>query len=232
MSGNRRWVISITTVVLALLHVCAKQRKRKQERDKMGPIDGPASNRITIGAASDGNLPRAPAAAKWHVGFRYAETNLLGFELSVTNKSDIYMLVFERGHRRMHISYHRDGRLHYKADRPNADSVPIMTDYPTGLMTPMVKQKIRPLNVVDREEVGITGWGMAEVERAALRTFTPGAEDILIVQPQALSLGFCVNVIGPQSFPRAARGGDRIIERRYVQGVVKLEIEIFDWLAP
>jgi hypothetical protein len=231
MSGNRPWVIACTAFAVALLHVCAKERQRKRKRDELQPVNRSANNGTRIGAAGDNNPPRAPGSAKWNVGFRHKETTLLGFELKVTKNADIYMLVFERGHRRMHISYHRDGRFHYKADRPNADSVPIMRDYPTGIMTPVGGLRVCPLNVVDRQEVGITGWGMADVERAGLSQFTPGAEDILIVQPQALSLGFCVNVVGPRASPRAARGGDRIIERRYVQGVVTLEIEIFDWLA-
>jgi hypothetical protein len=40
-----------------------------------------------------------------------------------------------------------------------------------------------------------------------------------------------VNVIGPEAFPRDRVGSDLILERRYLQGVVKLEIEVFDWLA-
>lgn len=174
---------------------------------------------------------RMPSAAKWNVGFRYKGTNLLGFELRVTQRADVYMLVFERGHRRMHISYHRDGRFHYKADRPNAESVSIMSDYPTGTMTPVGGQRLRPIEVVEREKVGVTGWGMAEVDTAQLNRFVPASQDVLIVQPDALSLGFCVNVIGPEAFPRDRVGSDLILERRYLQGVVKLEIEVFDWLA-
>lgn len=166
-----------------------------------------------------------------NVGFQYKGTSLLGFELKITKKADIYMLIFERGHRRMHISYHSDGRLHYKSDRPKADGVIIETDFPTGRMEPLVKRKVPPAKVVQREEVATTGWGMSDVENAGLNEFSPNAEDVLIVQPDALSLGFCVSVVGPEWFRRVAIGSDPIIERRYVNGVVKLEIEVFDWLA-
>jgi hypothetical protein len=167
---------------------------------------------------------------KINVGFQHQGKKLLGLELKITPNANIYMLVFERGHRRMHISYHADGRLHFKADRPKADSVLIESDFPTGRMEPLVNRLIRPAEVVDRQEFGVTGWGMADVEKAGLNLFAPNAEDVLIIQPEALSLGFCVSVVGPQASPRAARGGDPILERRYVQGVVALEIEVFDWL--
>jgi hypothetical protein len=166
-----------------------------------------------------------------NIGFQHRGTSLLGFELKITQDADIYMLVFERGHRRMHISYHQDGRYHYKADTPNAESVIIKSDFPTGKMEPVGGRRPRPVDVVDREKVGLTGWGIADVESANLNQFTPGTKDILIDQPKALSLGFCVNVIGPQASPRARIGSDPILERRYIQAAVNLEIEVFDWLA-
>ena len=141
------------------------------------------------------------------------------------------MLVFERGERRMHVSYHSDGRIHYKTDRPNAASVLIESDFPTGRMQPLCSSSVRPTDVVARQEVGITGLGMTDVETAGLNQFVPGERDVLINQPDAMSLGFCVNVVGRESSPRAFRGGDRILERRYVEGLVKLEIEVFDWLV-
>ena len=61
--------------------------------------------------------------------------------------------------------------------------------------------------------------------------FTPGPEDILIDQPEALSLGFCVNVVGPQALKRAISEDGVILERRYIEGVVTVEIEVFDWLV-
>jgi hypothetical protein len=35
----------------------------------------------------------------------------------------------------------------------------------------------------------------------------------VVNQPNALSLGFCVNVVGPQASPRTRHGSDTIIER-------------------
>jgi hypothetical protein len=180
----------------------------------------------------DSSHSKSPGSAaqdttKWNVGFRYKDKTLLGFELKVTSRADIYMFVFERGHRRLHMSYHRDGRHHYIADRPNASSVSIQSDYPSGNWEPMESRKIAPLAVDGREEVGVTGWGIADVEGAQLNELIPSPQDIVVNRPQALRLGFCVNIIGPQ----ACRGGDRIIERHYVDGPVRLEIEVFDWLA-
>lgn len=96
----------------------------------------------------------------------------------------------------------------------------------------MVRTEIRPKDVINRQKVGVTGWGMADVERAELNEFTPGTEDILITQPAALSLGFCVNVIGPEASERkTSQVGSPVLERRYIQGVVRLEVEVFDWLV-
>src|ERR1700732_5068250 len=173
-----------------------------------------------------------PTQKKINVGFQHQGRNLLGFELKITKNADIYMLVFERGHRRMHISYHSNGRIHYKADRPNHDAVFIKSDFSSGIMEPMVRREIRPKDVVARQKVGVTGWGIQDVERAGLNQFAPGAEDIVIIQPEALSLGFCVNVIGPQASERTtSEGGSPVLARRYIEGVVKLEVEVFDWLV-
>ena len=99
-------------------------------------------------------------------------------------------------------------------------------------MEPMVRREIRPKDVVARQKVGVTGWGIQDVERAGLNQFAPGAEDIVIIQPEALSLGFCVNVIGPQASERTtSEVGSPVLERRYIEGVVKLEVEVFDWLV-
>jgi hypothetical protein len=167
-----------------------------------------------------------------NVGFQHDRRKLLGFELKITHKADIYMLVFEKGHRRLHISYHSNGRVHYKADRPNRDAVYVKSDYLTGRMEPIIKREIPPKDVVGRQKVAVTGWGMADVEAAALNEFDPGHEDVLICQPDAMSLGFCVNIVGPKAIARSTgEVGSPILERRYVDGIVRLEIEVFDWLT-
>jgi hypothetical protein len=170
-------------------------------------------------------------AKKINVGFRSDGSNLLGIEVKLTERPDIYVFVFERGHRRMHISYHADGRIHHKADRPNRDAVFVECDFPSGRMEPFVRRETRPMDVLSRQRVGITGWGMEDVKLAGLNKFTPGPEDILIDQPKALSLGFCVNVVGPKALKRAISEDGVILERRYIQGVVTVEIEVFDWLV-
>jgi hypothetical protein len=150
------------------------------------------------------------ASTKTKVGFQHQDRRFLAFELKITTDADIYMLIFERGHRRMHISYHADGRLHYKADRPNADSVLIETDFPSGEMEPLIYFKTPPLLVVEREEVGVTGWALidADIEKADLNQFAPDAEDILINQPEALSLGFCVKYFRFQGRKQLHHGPD------------------------
>jgi hypothetical protein len=42
------------------------------------------------------------------VGFKYDGKCLLAFEVKVKPQGDVFMFVFERGHRRMHVSYHQD----------------------------------------------------------------------------------------------------------------------------
>jgi hypothetical protein len=168
---------------------------------------------------------------KINVGVKHEGRSLLGFELKITPKADIYMFVFERGHRRMHISYHADGRIHYKADRPNHDAVFIESDFRAGIMEPIKRQEVRPTDVVNRQRMGVTGWGVEDIKRAELNEFTPGPEDVLIDQPEALSIGFCVNVVGPQAPKRAISGDGVILERRVIKGAVTVEIEVFDWLV-
>jgi hypothetical protein len=43
-------------------------------------------------------------AKKINVGFQKDGSNLLGLEVKLTKRPDIYVFVFEHGHRRMHIS--------------------------------------------------------------------------------------------------------------------------------
>jgi hypothetical protein len=184
-----------------------------------------------VGDPANAEKEAEMSAKKINVGFQKNGSNLLGFEIKISNNADIFMLIFERGHRRMHISYHSNGRIHYKADRPHHDAVYIESDYPTGKMEPVAKHEIRPQDVVTRQEVGVTGWGMEDVGRAGLNKFVPGPEDILVIQPKALSLGFRVSVVGPQASSRATSGEGIILERRYIQGAVRVEIEVFDWLV-
>lgn len=59
------------------------------------------------------------------VGFKYKGRYRLGFEVKVKPQGDVYVLVFARGHRRMHVSYHKDGRVNHNVDRPKAPAFPL-----------------------------------------------------------------------------------------------------------
>lgn len=130
----------------------------------------------------------------------------------------------------MHVSYHKDGHVNHRSDRPNAPSVPVQWDI-TGKMEPMVDYRTPPKNVLERERVAVTGWPTGQIEKAGLNRFVPGPEDILIVEPKTESVGFLVNIIGPKAVPRTiGEVGSPILERHYIHGAVTLEIEVFDWL--
>ena len=62
------------------------------------------------------------------VGFNNDGRYLLGFEVKIKPQGDVYVSIFERGHRRQHVSYHKNGRVNHNADRPNEKHVPVRWD--------------------------------------------------------------------------------------------------------
>jgi hypothetical protein len=141
------------------------------------------------------------------------------------------MFVFERGHRRMHVSYHKDGRVNHNTDRPNKKHIPVMWDF-WGVMEPMIRHKTPVQDIVGRQKVAETGWATEDIEKAALPEFVPRPDDI-VVEPMTPTVGFAVNIISPGT-PARSIGNLRVpVLARYVRGIRPIiEIETFDWLAP
>ncbi|MGB2636295.1 MAG: hypothetical protein WAM58_20360 [Candidatus Acidiferrum sp.] len=162
------------------------------------------------------------------VGFRYKGKYLLAFELKVKSQGDVYVFVFERGHRREHVSYHKDGRVNHKADQPNKKNVPVMWDF-SGTMEPMRQYKTPVKNITNRQEVAVTGWVTEDIESVGLPEFLPQADDI-VLEPTTPTTGFSLNIICPGT-PARNVGHLRLpVLARYVRGTAPiLEIETFDW---
>jgi hypothetical protein len=165
------------------------------------------------------------------VGFKYNGKHLLGFEIKTKLQGDVYVLVFEGGHRRQHVSYHKDGRVNHNADRPNAKHMPAMWDI-WGEMEPMIRYDTPVKDVVGRKRVAGTGWATEDIEKAALPEFVPHADDI-VVEPTTPTVGFSVNIISPGT-PAREIGDLRLpVLSRHERGTAPtVEIETFDWLAP
>jgi len=165
------------------------------------------------------------------VGFKYNGKYLLGFEIRVKSQGDVYVLVFERGHRREHVSYHKDGRVNHNVDLPNKTNAPAMWDF-RGTMEPMRFDKTPIKNIRGRQEIAVTGWATEDIEIAELPEFIPQPSDI-VLEPTTPTTGFSVNIIGPGTPARSVGHLHHSVLARYVRGTAPiLEIETFDWLAP
>jgi hypothetical protein len=127
------------------------------------------------------------------VGFKYNGKYLLAFEVKVKPQGDVFMFVFERGHRRMHVSYHQDGQVNHNSDRPNKKHIPVMWNF-SGEMKPMIFHETPVKDIVGRQRVAVSGWATEDIEKAALPKFVPQPDDI-VVEPTTLTLGFCINII-------------------------------------
>jgi hypothetical protein len=167
------------------------------------------------------------------VGFKYKGKCLLGFEVRVKPQGDVFMFVFERGHRRMHVSYHKDGRINHNADRPNEKHIPVMWDF-WGEMEPMILHETPVKDIVGRQRVAVTGWAIEDIEKTALPEFVPQPDDI-VVEPTRTTptVGFSINIISPGT-PARSIGHLRVpVLARYERGTTPIiEIETVDWLAP
>jgi hypothetical protein len=165
------------------------------------------------------------------VGFKYNDKYLLGFEVKVKPQGDVYVFIYERGHRREHVSYHKDGRVNYNADRPEEKHVPVMWDI-WGEMEPMIRSETPVKDIVGRQRVAGTGWAIEDLEKAALPEFEPQRDDI-VVEPTTLTLGFSINIISPGTSARSVGNLSLPVLARYERGFAPIiEIETFDWLAP
>jgi hypothetical protein len=165
------------------------------------------------------------------VGFRLHEKCLLGFEVKARPQGDVYVLVFERGYRRMHVSYHKDGRVNHNVDRPNQASTPVMWDV-WGAMEPMVRYEAPVKEIVGRQRVAGAGWVTQDIEKAGLPEFAPSSDDIIVV-PETPTVGFSINIISPGTRPRKIGNLRLPVLSRFERGAVPIvEIETFDWLAP
>lgn len=165
------------------------------------------------------------------VGFKYNGKCLLGFEVKVKPQGDVFMFVFERGHRRMHVSYHKDGRVNHNIDRPNEKHAPVMWNF-WGEMEPMIRHETPVRDIVGRQRVAVTGWATQDINKAALPDFVPQPDDI-VVEPTTPTVGFTINIISPGTSARNI-GNLRVpVLARYKRGThPTIEIETFDWLAP
>ena len=165
------------------------------------------------------------------VGFRYNGKYLLGFEARTKPQGDVFVFVYERGHRRMHVSYHKNGRVNHNVDGPNRKHVPVEWDI-WGTMEPMIRYETPVNNIVGRQRVAGTGWAAKDIERAALPEFVPIPDDI-VVEPTTLTVGFSVNIISSGTTARSVGHLNQPILARYVRGTAPLiEVETFDWMAP
>ena len=165
------------------------------------------------------------------IGFKCGGSYLLGFEVKVKPHGDVYIFVFERGHRRMHVSYHKDGRVNHNADRPNQKHVPVKWDI-WGKMEPMIGYETPVKDIVGRQRVAGTGWATEDIEKAALPGFVPQPDDI-VVEPTTPTVGFSVNIISPGTPTRSVGYLNQPVLARYVRGTAPLiEVETFDWMAP
>lgn len=167
------------------------------------------------------------------VGLKHNGKYLLGFEVKVKPQGDVFVFVFERGHRRMHISYHKDGRVNHNTDRPNEKHIPVMWDF-WGEMEPMIRYDLPIKDIVGRQRVAVTGWATEDIERAALPEFVQQPDDIVVEPtPTTPTVGFSINIISPGT-PARSIGHLRVpVLARYERGTTPIiEIEIFDWLAP
>lgn len=165
------------------------------------------------------------------VGFKYNGKYLLGFEVKVKPQGDVFVFVFERGHRRMHVSYHKDGRVNHNTDRPNEKHIPVKWDF-WGEMEPMIRYETPVKDIVGRQKVAVTGWATEDIEKAALPEFVPQPDDI-VVEPTTPTVGFSINIISPGT-PARSIGQLRVpVLARYERGTnPTIEIETCDWLAP
>jgi len=165
------------------------------------------------------------------VGFKYKDKHLLGFEVKVKSQGDVYVFVFERGHRRQHVSYHEDGRVNHNADRPKNKHVPVMWDI-WGEMEPMIRYETPVKDIVGRQRVAGTGWATEDLEKAALPEFVPQPDDI-VVEPTTPTVGFSINIISPGTSARKIGTLRLPVLARYERGAKPIiEIETFDWLTP
>ena len=165
------------------------------------------------------------------VGFKYHGKYLLGFEVRVKSQGDVYVFVFERGHRREHVSYHKDGRVNHNVDLPHKKNVPAMWDI-GGTMEPMIRYESPVRKIAGRQKVAVTGWAIEDIETAELPEFVPQPNDI-VLEPTTPTTGFSVNLIGPSTPARSVGHLHQPVLARYVRGTAPiLEIETFDWLAP
>ncbi len=165
------------------------------------------------------------------IGFKYNGKYLLAFEVRVRPQGDVYVLIFERGHRRQHVSYHKDGRVNYNTDRPNKKHVPVMWDI-WGTMEPMIRHDTPVKDIVGRKRVAGTGWATEDIEKAAFPEFVPNSDDI-VVEPATPAVGFSVNIISPGTLARSTGDLRLPVLARHVRGTAPLiEVEIFDWMAP
>jgi len=165
------------------------------------------------------------------VGFKYNDKYLLGFEVKVKSQGDVYVFVFERGHRTQHVSYHKDGRVNHNADRPKEKHVPVMWDI-WGEMEPMIRYETPVKDIVGRQRVAGTGWATEDLEKAALPEFVPQPDDI-VVEPTTRTVGFSTNIISPGTSARSIGYLRLPVLARYERSSAPIiEIEAFDWLAP
>jgi hypothetical protein len=165
------------------------------------------------------------------VGFKYRGKYRLAFELKVKSQGDVYVFVFERGRRREHVSYHKDGRVNYSSDQPGEEHVRVKWDG-YGAMEPMRFNKTPVKEIAGRQKVGVAGWATEDIEVAELPEFAPQPDDI-VVEPTTPTTGFSVNIISPGTPARNVGHLHLPVLARYVRGTAPiLEIETFDWSAP
>jgi len=164
-------------------------------------------------------------------GFKYNSKYLSGFEVKLKPKGDVFMFVYERGHRRMHVSYHKDGRVNHNTDHPNEKHVPAMWDF-WGVMEPLIRHEPPVQAIVGRQKVAVTAWATEDIDKAALPEFVPEPDDI-VVEPITPTAGFSINIISPGTPARSTGNLRAPVLARYERGTNPIiEIETFDWLAP
>jgi hypothetical protein len=179
----------------------------------------------------DTRMLKADSKLIVRAGFNYNGKNHLGFEVRVKPQGDVFVFVFERGHRRMHVSYHKSGRGNHNTDIPNAPSIPVKWDL-WGTMEPMISYKTPVEQIRGRQIVAHTGWAIEDIEKAALPTFMPGPNDI-VIKPITPTVGFTINIISHGTPPRAEGELHIPVLERFERGTFPMiEVETFDWLAP
>jgi len=164
-------------------------------------------------------------AKSWFVGVQLAGSIVKALNLRVSDHGDVYTIFSMSDVPEAHASYHASGQQHLKKGRSYIE----WNAGPTGAMEPMKILRMKPGEVITREDCGNTiAWEVKKLATVLPVLSTPAD---MLVDARALDgdslLGFRADVVGPWAKPVRSVSGFPVVGVHTFSGAVQVELIAF-----